>query len=218
MRGNEAVGGSGEPWNVMYINAVKRLVRSTAAYPLRRTLDEIAGPCFPAQFRDDDDSVEWINMRACSHLLKHIEFFIDGERFWMAQSQTGRRYPTALPPSGQVGVIVSNTHPHFDELKAWIASAHDHDAFVGEAKMYLNRMLRILKHPKWVEVHWPKLASYVGEMPMPTIKQMIEPRPRQLQFDYALNERIEVALTAASLMPEDYELSAWIGRYGERPR
>jgi len=201
------IGPQGEPWSIMYSNVINTMERACALHKLDLTLEDVIVPCLPGELEEDD--VRWNNLRAALHYGTYSNFrFPYGAQFWI-QNEGDDFWPTPSTPDN--GFVIAAVHPHAQQLHEWVTKATELDATISEAKVYLNRLLRVLKHPKWVDKFWPSLKPYVGELPEAMIKSMREPRPTALNQDMPLQDEIETLLTTAALLPKGYKPKAWLG-------
>lgn len=212
--------GQGEPWQIMFVNVFNHLLRTTSLFPLRIPLDNIAEPCFPHELHNEGE--KWEMLRDCFNLQGHVQFGImigkEHYPFWRAQSPiiTDRYWPTPL--TNQQTIVIGLDHPHRAAIEDWVVRATEHEEFLAETRMYLNRLFKTLKHPDWAQTYWPRIVPYMGKVPRATAKGMREPKPRQVNMDEELNDRIEQMLTAASLLPKDQDTNTWVGFHSERER
>lgn len=198
----------------MYQNVIALLSRSTCVHPLNLPVAEVIRPCLPSwwDIRDTAAQHEVHNLLMCVNIQPHIQFMLEpGSLFWMRDPKGG--WPSPYHPSDSFEL--PHDHAHREELTDWFNSAYDHNAQIANAKIYLHRTLKKIKHPSYLKEYWPELVPYIGKIP-PVLLRMKDKKPRSVMIDEELKEWIDTTLTACALLP-DRSMNAWVGLYEERP-
>lgn len=200
----------GEPSDIMYSNVIDRLDRVRQLYKLKLELADVIMPVLPSELFAASFHTEWSQLCKAIRFEHWSTFGIDGDAFWI-RGDSNSQWP--CPSSNEVGFDIPVSHPHYDELRGWVNTVKQIDDFLEDAKVYLNRTFRTLKHPKWVERYWPKIIPYTAAERIPEImlNRMREPRPSAIHLDEDLQQRIEEELAKASLLGSDYSVNAWVG-------
>lgn len=202
----------GEPWQIMYTNVTNVLVRATFLHRYPFTIAETFAGLLPAEV--GAKQYQWRNLERAIRWEHWSQFEVDarGDKvlFWV-RDPTMVQHPTPL--SADTGFDLDPGHPNWHEIVRWATEASELDDWIENACMYLNRVLKTMKHPTWVERFWPEIVPYVGTLPEVLVKGMREPRPTSMHLDPALQDEIQNKLTMCALLPKDTEQLAWVGRY-----
>jgi len=209
---------AGEPADIMYQNVMRLLVRAYGIHKLELDVEAVLDPCLPDIFnKSQAPASQWENLEACLNYDEHVQFIVwtgTGDTpFWMKSKQL-----VLTPVRRDAGLRVQSSHPHYSEIHKWLDASTTLDTRLTDAKLYMHRTFDRLKHPKWVEAHWPEIMPYIGKIPEVLTQGMKEPRPSTLTFDDELAEWINTTLTACALLPADYNCQAWPGLWHERNR
>jgi hypothetical protein len=197
----------------MYTNVTSLLARSSYLHRYPFTVGETLDGLLPPE-TTGTTHFQWRNLREAIRWEQWVQFKIDacGDKvlFWIRDPQT-IHHPT--PVGNDERFDIHPVRPHYGAIAEWAEGAAELDVWLENAHMYLNRVLKTMKHPMWVERFWPELVPFVGSMPEVLIKGMREPRPTSLSLDAALQDEIQNKLTMCALLPKDQQLHAWVGRY-----
>ena len=206
----------GEPWQIMYSNTVNLLDRAAFLHKYPCTREETVKPCLPGVIKDK--GLLWDNARLAMKWTHYSQFFVDHGSdvtfFWVMEDPAldhVTHWPT--PSDHDDGFVIPKEHSRYHEIAKWAKEAEELDRWLADAKNYLSKTLKVMKHPMWVERFWPEIVPYVGKVPEVLVNGMREPRPTQLHLDMALQDEIQNKLTLSSLLPADHVQTAWIGRY-----
>lgn len=207
-------GQRGEPWQIMYTNVTKLLSRATFLHRYPFTVMDTLEGLLPPDTCGITNHFQWRNLRDAIRWERWVQFKVDADGdkvlFWVLDP-SGVEHPTPL--ASDEGFDIHPGHPRQQAIAQWAEGAAELDRWIENAHLYLNRTLKTMKHPTWVERFWPELVPYVGTLPEVLVKGMREPRPTSLQLDAALQDEIQNKLTMAALLPKDQEQLAWVGRY-----